>query len=97
MVNESRVLDSSYGSTQTPPPVAEKLMVVERSFARRLGSATALTEAVPPPDSGVIVRKSFFIILLLMIETKLFMLLTSIIADLRSYKYAPNKLSGAHL
>ena len=26
-----------------------------------------------------------------MIETKLFMLLTSIIADLRSYKYAPNK------
>ena len=80
------------------PPVAEKLMVVERSFARRLGSATALTEAVPlPPDSGVIVRKSFFIILLLMIETKLFMLLTSIIADLGSYKYAPNKLSGAHL
>jgi hypothetical protein len=95
VVNESRVLDSSYGSTQTPP-VAEKLMVVERSFARRLGSATALTEAVPP-DSGVIVRKSFFIILLLMIETKLFMLLTSIIADLGSYKYAPNKLSGAHL
>lgn len=30
-----------------------------------------------------------------MIETKLFMLLTSIIADLRSYKYAPNKLFGA--
>lgn len=32
-----------------------------------------------------------------MIETKLFMLLTSIIVDLGSYKYAPNKLSGAHL
>lgn len=31
-----------------------------------------------------------------MIETKLFMLLTSIIADLGSYKYAPNKF-GAHL
>lgn len=32
-----------------------------------------------------------------MIETKLFMLLTSIIADLGSYKCAPDNLSGAHL
>lgn len=32
-----------------------------------------------------------------MIETKLFMLLTSIIADLRSYKYAPDNLFGAYL
>ena len=51
LISKGRVLDSSYGSTQTPPPVAEKLMVVERSFARRLGSATALTEAVPPPQT----------------------------------------------
>lgn len=30
-------------------------------------------------------------------QYRYFMLLTSIIADLGSYKYAPNKLSGAHL
>nr|DAG97670.1 MAG TPA: hypothetical protein [Herelleviridae sp.] len=34
-------------------------MVVERSFARRLGSATALTEAVPPPRLGSDSKKIF--------------------------------------
>lgn len=36
-----------------------------------------------PPESGVIVRKSFFHDSLILNSTKLFMLLTSIIADLR--------------
>ncbi len=44
------------------PGSSKNFYVVERSFIKGFGSATAVT-SVDPPDSGVIVRKSFFIVL----------------------------------